>query len=62
LNDGDRLVLWLADVERVSHGAIARLIGIDADEVRNRHYRARLTLSLGAARHLRAGGAQGAEA
>lgn len=52
LNDGDRLILWLADVERLRHPHVARMIGIDVEEVRGRHYRARRTLSRGAAREL----------
>jgi RNA polymerase sigma-70 factor (ECF subfamily) len=52
LDDGDRLVLWLADVERLRHTAIAGLVGRDEEDVRNRHYRARLMLSQGAARQL----------
>jgi RNA polymerase sigma factor (sigma-70 family) len=52
LEDGDRLVLWLADVERLRHSVIAVMIGRDEEEVRNRHYRARLMLSQGAAREL----------
>jgi RNA polymerase sigma factor (sigma-70 family) len=61
LEDGDRLVLWLADVERYRHSAIAEMIGRDEEEVRNRHYRARLMLSQGAARELSARAAGGAE-
>jgi DNA-directed RNA polymerase specialized sigma24 family protein len=48
LDAGDRLVLWLADVERVRHEPIARLLALGPDEVRSRHYRARLALSRGA--------------
>ena len=65
LDDGDRLVLWLADVEKFRHLAVAEMLDVDEAEVRNRHYRARLTLSQGMARELRLQGPQstgGAEA
>jgi RNA polymerase sigma factor (sigma-70 family) len=52
LGDGDRLVLWLADVERVRHSRVAAMTGIDEEEVRARHYRARRRLSGGAANEL----------
>lgn len=62
LDTGDRLVLWLADVERIRHPVIAAMVGLGIDEVRSRHYRARLSLSRGAARELdrfAVGGAEG---
>jgi DNA-directed RNA polymerase specialized sigma24 family protein len=62
LDDGERLILWLADVERVPHATISRLTGLDGEDVRARHYRARQTLSRGAARHLAQGAAGGAVA
>ncbi|HSG82279.1 MAG TPA: sigma factor-like helix-turn-helix DNA-binding protein, partial [Gemmatimonadota bacterium] len=62
LDDGDRVVLWLADVERLPHPAIARMTGAQEEDVRARHYRARLTLSRGAARRLAQGAVGGAEA
>jgi RNA polymerase sigma-70 factor (ECF subfamily) len=52
LNDGDRLVLWLADVERFRHSHVADMTGLDEEEVRVRHYRARRMLSRRAAREL----------
>jgi RNA polymerase sigma-70 factor (ECF subfamily) len=52
LDDGDRLVLWLADVERLRHRRVAEMTGIDLEEVRARHYRARRNLSRRAAREL----------
>lgn len=55
LDDGDRLILWLADVERIRHPVVAKMIGIDVEEVRNRHYRARSVLSRGAADQLSRG-------
>jgi len=59
LDAGDRIILWLADVERLGHPLVANITGLDADEVRSRHYRARLGMSRGAARELdrAAGGA-----
>ncbi len=54
LEAGDRLVLWLTDVERLRHRVVAAVIGLDEEEVRRRHYRARLSLSRGAVRELRA--------
>ncbi len=62
LDDGDRLVLWLADVERFRHVAIADLVGLNEEEVRDRHYRARLMLSQGATRQLVERASGGAEA
>jgi RNA polymerase sigma-70 factor (ECF subfamily) len=52
LDDGDRLVLWLADVERLRHRRVAEMTGLDVEEVRARHYRARRMLSRGAALEL----------
>jgi len=52
LDDGDRLILWLADVERMRHTRLAALTGLSERQVRARHYRARLTLSREAAREL----------
>jgi RNA polymerase sigma factor (sigma-70 family) len=52
LDDGDRLVLWLADVERLRHRRVAEMTGLGLEEVRARHYRARRNLSRGAAREL----------
>lgn len=52
LDDGDRLILWLADVERLRHRRVAEIIGIEEEQVRGRHYRARLTLSQGAVREI----------
>jgi RNA polymerase sigma factor (sigma-70 family) len=60
LEAGDRLILWLADVERLRHTVIAAVIGLDVEEVRRRHYRARLSLSRGAARELGRSAAGGA--
>ncbi len=45
LQAGDRLVLWLSDVERLRHARVAELVGIRLDQVRRRHYRARRGLS-----------------
>lgn len=45
LDDGDRLILWLADVERLRHRRLAALVGIPQSQVRARHYRARSLLS-----------------
>ncbi len=55
LDDGDRLVLWLADVERLSHRRVADMVGLLEEDVRARHYRARLALSRDAARELHRG-------
>jgi RNA polymerase sigma-70 factor (ECF subfamily) len=52
LEDGDRLVLWLADVERLRHRRVAEMTGLGLEEVRARHYRARRNLSWSAAREL----------
>jgi RNA polymerase sigma-70 factor (ECF subfamily) len=52
LDDGDRLILWLADIERIRHRRIADMTGLTFEEVRWRHYRARQMLSRGAAREL----------
>lgn len=52
LDEGDRLILWLADVERLSHRRVADMVDRPEDEVRTRHYRARLALSEAAARAL----------
>ncbi|UCC73773.1 MAG: hypothetical protein JSV86_04210 [Gemmatimonadota bacterium] len=52
LDDGDRLVLWLADVERLRHRRVAEMTGLGVEEVRARHYRARRALGQGAAREL----------
>jgi len=40
LDDGDRVVLWLADIERLRHRRVAALTGLKVTEVRWRHYRA----------------------
>lgn len=52
LDDGDRLILWLADVERLRHRRIAELTGLSAEAIRARHYRARRNLSRSAGREL----------
>lgn len=52
LDDGDRLVLWLADVERLRHRRVAEMTGLEPEEVRARHFRARRNLSRRAAREL----------
>ncbi len=62
LQDGERLILWLADVERLRHGKVAALVGLDEHAVRSRHYRARLRLSRGAADTLGRGELRGREA
>lgn len=62
LDPGDRLVVWLVDVERLKHAVVAGMVGRDETDVRNRHYRARLVLSRGAARVLASSVADGAEA
>jgi DNA-directed RNA polymerase specialized sigma24 family protein len=49
---GDRLILWLADIERIRHRRIAEMVSRPKEEVRARHYRARLALSHGAAQQL----------
>lgn len=53
LDDGDRLVLWLADVEGLRHSQVAQMIDAGMEEVRSRHYRARRILSRGAALRLK---------
>jgi RNA polymerase sigma factor (sigma-70 family) len=45
LDDGDRLILWLADVERLRHAEIADIVGRPEEDVRRRHYRGRRVLS-----------------
>lgn len=61
LDTGDRIILWLTDVERIRHPVVAGITGLDVDEVRSRHYRARLAMSRGAAQELdRAVGGAGA--
>lgn len=62
LDPGERLIVWLVDVERLRHARVATLIGRDEDDVRSRHYRARLTLSRGAAQVLARFAAESAEA
>lgn len=62
LDTGDRLLLWLADVERIRHALVAAMVGLDVEEVRSRHYRARLRLSHEAAREVGRSAAGGAEA
>ncbi len=52
LDAGDRIILWLADVERIRHSTVADITGLDVEEVRSRHYRARLAMSRNAAREL----------
>jgi len=52
LDTGDRIILWLTDVERIRHPVVAEITGLDVDEVRSRHYRARLAMSRGAAKEL----------
>ncbi len=52
LDPGDRLVLWLAAIERLRHGRVAKMLGLEEEQVRRRHYRARCTLSMGARRQL----------
>lgn len=59
LSEGDRLILWLADVERVRHSRLAELVGLPETQVRARHYRARSTLSREVARQLRRHRARG---
>ena len=61
LDDGDRLILWLADIERIRHRRVAEMTGLAEDEVRARHHRARRVLSHGAARVLDRHAAGGAE-
>lgn len=60
LDDGDRLVLWLADVERMRHAVVASITGLDEQQVRLRHHRARTVLSRGAIRRLRSQSKRGA--
>lgn len=62
LDPGDRLVLWLVAVERLRHRRVAEILGLDEEQVRRRHYRARRTLSLGAAEHIKHGTPGSAEA
>lgn len=62
LSDGDRLVLWLADVEGLRHSQVAEMLGLSVEEVRSRHYRARRILSDGTARQLGARAVRGSEA
>lgn len=62
LGDGDRLVLWLADVERLRHRRVAEMTGLGLEEVRARHYRARRTLSREATRELGRRGSGGVKA
>lgn len=45
LDAGDRLILWLSDVERLRHGQVARILNRPEEDVRRRHYRARRSLS-----------------
>ena len=52
LDAGDRLVLWLAAVERIRHPRVATMLGLAEEQVRRRHYRARRSLSTGASRLL----------
>jgi DNA-directed RNA polymerase specialized sigma24 family protein len=60
LDAGDRIILWLTDVERIRHSVVANITGLAVHDVRSRHYRARLAMSRGAARELDrvAGGAE----
>ncbi len=62
LDPGDRLIVWLVDVEQLKHAAAADMVGRDETDVRNRHYRARLSLSRGVAQVLANTTAGGAEA
>ncbi len=62
LDDGDRVILWLADVERLRHRRVAELTGLGLEEVRARHYRARRVLSRGAAGELSRRAAVGVKA
>lgn len=57
LDAGDRLVLWLSDVERLRHTRVAELIGIGMEQVRRRHYRARRMLSISVKEQLQQRGA-----
>lgn len=45
LDPGDRMILWLSDVERLRSRDVSEMIGVTETEVRGRHYRARRTLS-----------------
>ncbi len=62
LDDGDRLILWLADVERIRHRRIAEMVGLSMEQVLKRHYRARGALSRGATRELNRRASGGIEA
>ncbi len=62
LDPGDRLIVWLADVARLGHARVAAMVGRDEGDVRDRHFRARLSLSRGAARVLTSFSVGGAEA
>lgn len=62
LDPGDRLIVWLIDIERLKHGVVAVMVGRGKADVRNRHYRARLILSRGVARVLASSVADGEEA
>ena len=53
LDDGDRLILWLADVERLRHQQVAKMTGISLEHARSRHYAARRRMSQAAARYLK---------
>ena len=53
LDAGDRVVLWLAAITRLRHPRVAAILGLDEQQVRRRHYRARRTLSVGAANHIK---------
>lgn len=62
LDPGDRLVLWLAAVERIRPSRMARMLNLDEEQVRRRHFRARRALSSGAFRQLAKGRFGSAEA
>ncbi len=62
LDPGDRLIVWLVDVERLKHAVAAGMVDRHETDVRNRHCRARLSLSRGAAHVLASTMAGGAEA
>lgn len=53
LSEGDRLILWLTEVERLRHPRLAELLGLPESQIRARHYRARSMLSREVARQLR---------
>lgn len=59
LDDGDRLILWLTDVEGLGHGKVAEMVGSSEEGVRARHYRARRTLSIWARTELERWSASG---